>query len=83
MVNLDQDRVILSSILSMDQGNASRPAENEMLHSTVDSMLDTTFHLASRCAGQLAMEPFVTAYEATATTATMDKECLDKNKIVL
>ena len=73
MVNLDQDRVILSSILNMDQESASRPAENAMLHSTADSMLDTSFHLASRCAVQLAMEPFVLAYETTATTATMDE----------
>ena len=81
MVSLDLDRVILSSILNTDPESAFRPAENVTLPLTADTMLDTLFHLDSRCVVQPAVEPFALAYETTVTTATMDDEEIDAKEM--
>ena len=74
MVSLDQDRVILSSILTMAPGSVSRPVEDMIHPTTVDTTRTTTFLPASRCAAPPAEEPSVTVCEATASTATMDED---------
>jgi hypothetical protein len=61
---------------------AYQHAEDMILQSIVVTMKTGTFLLASKCADRPAEEPFVPAYETTATTATTDdttKQCLDED----
>jgi hypothetical protein len=85
LVSLGQDRIILSSTLTMGPGGASHPAEYVIRPSIVGTMKTGTFLLASRCVDQPAGEPFAIACGTTATTATMGdamvQKCLDEDNL--
>ena len=75
----------------MAPGSVSRPAEDVILPSTVDTARTTTCLWVSRCVALPAEELSATVYETTASMATTDEEekatdvekCLDEDNCVI